>query len=314
MLINQIFELSMVLDTDKFQELITQSYTGDECLDENEWVDESLSSKGMTVFYRASQYKKKVRLIVDAAVITEGDASNTEKLIRKLKKRVDQYFDSFYQLEDFSLSGLSLITSIDVGSRQNVLDYLQVIRRIGRVKGFSPICFDRLDDKAGFCLRGNSNGIDFLLYDLEQLNKQEFGKYDGKGTLRAEVRLMKQKAIQKYTIEYDVSSQIVDLAKRAQSIFMEIFTRIIPFGAFYKKSKAAELVITEVKERVLRRRMLRLLTLIPEKKSLLLAQKAMAYRHPNDLLIEFAKINLSPVTISKRQEVKSLRNIYDYLV
>jgi len=60
--------------------------------------------------------------------------------------------------------------------------------------------------------------------------------------------------------------------------------------------------------------MLRLLTLIPEKKSLLLAQKAMAYRHPNDLLIEFAKINLSPVTISKRQEVKSLRNIYDYLV
>ena len=94
---------------------------------------------------------------------------------------------------------------------------------------------------------------------------------------------------------------------------MDIFTRVVPYGAFHKKDAAIEILRNEVADDVVRRRMLRLLVLIPEKKSILLAQREMAYRHPDELMIAFAKVNLSPVTISKRQETKYLKNLYDYL-
>ena len=60
--------------------------------------------------------------------------------------------------------------------------------------------------------------------------------------------------------------------------------------------------------------MLRLVELIPEKKSLYLAQKAMNCRDIEKVMEEFAKINVSPVTISKRHEVKCLENIYTYML
>ena len=96
---------------------------------------------------------------------------------------------------------------------------------------------------------------------------------------------------------------------------MDIFTKIIPFGNFYKMDKAVEVVRKEVKNTVLRRKMLRLLMLIPEKKSLYLAQKTMnCSRDMNKIMEEFANINLSPVTLSKRQDVKQLDNIYKWMV
>ena len=59
--------------------------------------------------------------------------------------------------------------------------------------------------------------------------------------------------------------------------------------------------------------MLRLLVLIPEKKSLHLAQKAMGCRDVEKVMETFAKINLSPVTLSKRHNAKYLQNIYSYM-
>lgn len=56
------------------------------------------------------------------------------------------------------------------------------------------------------------------------------------------------------------------------------------------------------------------MALIPEKKSVYLAQKAMDCRNMEKVMSAFTKINLSPVTISKRQDVKFLKNVYEYLV
>lgn len=134
-----------------------------------------------------------------------------------------------------------------------------------------------------------------------------------KGILRAEVRLTKPKAVRAYTDEVDVSGQIAELSEKNQSVFLDVFANIIPFGNYYKKGEAAGLIRSEVKDCTLRRRMLSLLALIPEKKSLYLAQKAMNCRNIEKVMEEFAKINLSPVTISKRQNTKFLENIYKYI-
>lgn len=324
MVISLTFELSMTLDTDHFQRLFTTKVGYLKELD-NEYVDPSLAEKGITVIYRDSRYKKKVRLLVNTSTVVDNP-SNTDKLLRKLGKRIDEYFDHRYTLDDFTLSGLTLTLDINVGSRAKVSDYLKVLQRVGKVKGFSPIRYDCFDEKASFCLSGNSNDTDFLLYDLEnavigQLRGADAGRkkiesvsVQTKGILRAEVRLTKSKAIRVYTDSDDISGQIEDLAENGADAFMETFARLVPFGDFYKMDATAEIVRSEITDSTMRRKMLRLLALIPEKKSLHLAQKAMNCRDVENVMDAFTKINLSPVTISKRHDVKHLENIYSHFL
>lgn len=127
------------------------------------------------------------------------------------------------------------------------------------------------------------------------------------------MRLTTPKTICAYGGKSNVSSQILALLGKSEEIFLSAFVQVIPYGDFYRKKDADELVRQRVKDLPLRRKMLRLIGLIPEKKSLLLAQKAMSYREPNKLLIAFADIGVSPVTISKRADVKYLPSLYSYM-
>lgn len=326
MVLNQTFELSLILDTDPFQRIFTTkaSYLKEVELD-GEYIDPSLAEKGITVVYRASKYKKRIRVLANAGMIV-NDYSNTDKLIRKLDKCIEEYFDHRYALDDFTLSGVTLTVDIAIGSREKVSDYMKVLQRIGKVKGFSPVSYDCFDSKASFCLSGKSNDTDFLLYDLEaatvgQLRNADAGRkqlqaasMQTKGILRAEVRLTKPKAVREYADATDVASQIIELSRKCQDVFGDTFIRIVPFGDFYKKDKAVEIVWKEVKDAIMRRRMLRLLTLVPEKKSLHLAQKAANCRNVEEVMEAFTKIHLSPITIAKRHDVKHLENLYSYFL
>ena len=108
MVLNQTFELSLILDTDPFQRIFTTkaSYLKEVELD-GEYIDPSLAEKGITVVYRASKYKKRIRVLANAGMIV-NDYSNTDKLIRKLDKCIEEYFDHRYALDDFTLSGVTL--------------------------------------------------------------------------------------------------------------------------------------------------------------------------------------------------------------
>ena len=322
--LNSTFELSMILDTDHFQRLFNRRSSYLQELND-EHLDTSLAAKGITIIYRDSRYKKKVRVLINTSAVVDNP-SDTDKLLHKLDKRIGEYFNHRYALDNFALSGVTLTVDINVGSHTNVSDYLKVIKRVGKVKGFSPVIFDCFDDKASFCLAGNSNDIDFLLYDLEaavmgQLRSADAGRKklrlvseQTKGILRAEVRLSKPKAIREYTDAADTSSQIVEMTKKSADAFMDTFARVVPFGDFYKMDAAVEIVRSEVKDSTMRRKMLRLLTLIPEKKSLHLAQKAMNCRNVEEVMEAFVQLCLSPVTISKRHEVKQLECLYEFIL
>lgn len=324
--INQTFELNMTLDTEHFQRVFTRACEkGDLKELDDEYIDVSLAEKGITVVFRDSQYKKRVRVLINAGIIVDNP-SNADKLLRKMDKRIGGYFDNKYTTNDFTLAGVNLVLDINVGSRANVSNYVKVLRRVGRVKGFSPVSYECFEDKTSFCLSGKSNDIDFLLYDLEravmgQLRSADAGRKElqsaserTKGVLRAAVKLTKPKAIREYTDAADVSGQIVELIKNSADIFVEIFARVVPFGDFHKKDTAMEIIHRGVTDSIMRRKMLRLLALIPEKKSLHLAQKAMNCRDVEKVMEAFSQIHLSPVTISKRHDVKHLDNLYAYFL
>lgn len=311
MYINQVFKLTMVLNTDRFDRIFKKRDLLE--ADKDEYIDTSLAHKGVTVLYRDSRYKKKVSLIVDSAVVLKEKGLDAHKLINKLEKRICEYFGGKYSLKDFTLTELALTADINVGSQDMVASYIRVIRRVGKVKGFSQVRYEGLDASKNFCLEGNSNGVSFLLYDLHTTLANRSGIRDAKGILRAEVCLTSSKAIRNHSNRDNIAGQILELSGRSEKIFMGIFSQIIPSGDSYKKGEAVNIVRQKVRDLRLQRKMLRLIELISEKKSVLLAQKAMSYREPNRLLAAFTDIGLSPVTISKRMDVIYLPSLYFYM-
>lgn len=276
------------------------------------------------IIYRNRQYKKKIQIIVNFCLLT-NNTSSTIKFVRNLNKRIRTYFNFAYGIDDFCLSGMLISTDVDVETRKNVSAYLQIFKRVGKVKGFSPCSYKGLHNKNSFCLSGNSNTIELSIYDLEQVlaeTDKRLSTYKNiplvhkraAGILRVDIRLEKPKAIRTYVDEAYTSDQLVVLLEDCEHIFIDTLTHVIPYGDFYKKDKAEEIVRAAVKNQTMRRKMLRLLALIPEKKSLYFAQKEMNCRNMKKIMKAFAEINLSPVTISKRHDLKHLDNIYFYMI
>lgn len=320
------FELSINLSTDNFNKWQSKAYERSErhhrvyCKNDI-CYDEALKDNGVKIEYHNKSYQKKIKFIVNPTKMLGGDdvkklwkpnQDNIAKLLRKLKDYIDSYFNSKYKLNDFKLTRIDFTVNINVGDK-NVSAYIKVLRNIGKVKGFSPK-YDKSNKKINpdlsFDLEGNSNGVEFTAYDKEAASDRK----EAKGILRVEVRLKRQKIISKYTNETAASKQIKSLAKNSKDIFLAIFTHIVPHGDYYKKKEAVQLVEENIAKQKHREKMLQLIELVPKKKSLYLAQKEMNDRNIEKIMAMFAKLNVSPVTISKRHNIKSLKNLYSYLL
>lgn len=312
MITNILFELSMTLTNNEFKKLVNMK-----CLDlsslpnrDDDYLDFSANDKGMLVVYRDSTYKKKVSLIFDMGKALSSAEFTPEKVCRKIQKRIAKYFNSIYTLDEFMLKRAVMVRDIDVGSRESVCSYLAVLGRIRMVKGYSPAKSFGTDEQTSFSLEGNSNGICFTVYSLEShMRRYNASSMQFAGVLRSEVHLTKQNTISEITGSSETVCRITEIVEQAEAIFRSVFYHIIPCGNFYKKSRACEIVRQTVKKEKLRRKMLRLIALIPEKKSILLAQKALNCRDVDEVMREFRRINLSPVTISKRSDVKMLEGL-----
>ena len=316
--INPVFELTRVVDGEEFQRLFTRVQETLDPGNGDEYVDRSLSHKGLTVVYRKSQYKKKVRLVINTSVMMgEGELDPWDAL-QKLNRRIRKYFGGELSLEAFTAVGVTMTADLPIGDPTRISAYLRVLRRLGKVKHFSPVSYACFSARNSFCIEGNSNDTIFMVYDLRSVLEKQLGKEAvpflnrARDVLRVEIRLTSARAVRTTCGKDEVEEQLLFLYEHSREIFMGVFRKIIPYGDNYKKGTAVEIIRREVRDPRLRRRMLRLLDLIPEKKSLFQAQKAMQCRKMDEVMDAFAKIGLSPVTISKRDTVQCNKNLYLY--
>jgi len=178
-----------------------------------------------------------------------------------------------------------------------------------------------IEKKHAFVLLGNSNGIAFMAYSKKaKLNHfdsepvwDELRLRQQKDVLRFDVVLTTQRAIRSYTNSYHTVDRINDLASDRDRVFGETFIHIIPCGEFHKLPAAIKIVEKEVANNNLRRKMIQLIQLIPKKKSALLAAKELNARNIEAIIKEFIKIDLSPVSLSKRMDVNHLDNLYELI-
>jgi hypothetical protein len=319
------FELTLDLDKEEYSELlISAHHHGKSIYRKNgKYLDGYLrdkANKGIKIEHHNNIYKKNIKFIVNPSRVLGGHDSklwkpsdkNIDKLLHRLDEHIEDYFDAEFTLNDFRLTRVDFTANVDVGSREYVSAYIKVLHRIGKVKGFSlkyKKNYVPIDKNLSFDLTGNSNNIEFTAYNKEA----ESGSKDFKGILRVEVRLTKQKAIRKRTDKENTSKQIRDLARRSREIFMETFERVVPAGTHYRKGKAVEMIKASDLKNKKKEKMLRLIELIAEKKSLLLAQKALEVRDIDQVMGWFSELDLSPVTIGKRTAVKELESLYRYL-
>ncbi|MDR1753835.1 MAG: hypothetical protein LBR74_02875 [Eubacterium sp.] len=324
------FELRLTPSTDEFSKLLKRAFekskgkhrlgksnrhNGDDVR-----VDNALMEEGIKIEYHYDHYKKKVKFIVNPSRVLGGDDlklwkphdQNLREFIKELRDHIDDYFDSMYSLDDFELKRIDFTINIDVGSKENVTAYIKALQSIGRVKGFSPkyIKTDKhINRDQSFDLEGNSNGIEFTIYD----KVAECEREKAAGILRVEVRLKKSNAISRYTDKSNPAKQIRDLAKHSKEIFLDTFQRVVPPGDLYKKKRAVSIITESDFKQKMKDKMLTLLELIPTKKSLYLAQKEMNDRNIAKVMQSFVDLDLSPVTLSKRHNKKHLKSLYKYL-
>lgn len=309
MITNILFELSMTLTSNEFKNLLNMKSLDLSSLPnrDDDYLDFAANDKGMLVVYRDSTYKKKVSLIFDMGKALSSEEFSPDRVCQKMQKRISKYFNSIYSLDEFKLKRAVMICDFDTGSHEFVCSYIKVLNRIRMVKGYSPAKSFETDERTSFSLEGNSNGVCFTVYSLEShMRRYNANSKQFAGILRSEVHLTKQNVISEITSSSETVCRISEIVEQAEAIFHSVFYHIIPCGNFYKKSKACEIVRLTVKKEKLKRKMLRLIALIPEKKSLLLAQKALNCRDIDEVMREFKRINLSPVTISKRSDAKML--------
>ena len=101
MKIKAVYELSMELTTEEFNQFYEQAYQEDYWGEEpEEYIDRIFCEEGLFIVYHNKQYKKKVKLIVDPEIMTKGNPANTDKLYRKLEKWTKEYFGYRYRWID----------------------------------------------------------------------------------------------------------------------------------------------------------------------------------------------------------------------
>ena len=329
------FELTLDVDNETFRKW-RDKVKNKKKYNKDREKDYSLTEHGVTVWYPKKEFKKAIKVIVnpsrllgfdDVVYLWEPKKKNIAEMLLELEKHINDYFDSDYDIGDFRLTRFDVTSDLRLGYNDKVAAHIKVLYNIRKVKGFSPK-YDKDDEDwydtaLSFDLIGNSNGIEFTAYDKEsvlKLNKSELRRKDmekriwrSEGVLRCEVKLTTQKAIRTYTDEDDTVKRIIELSEKSSRIFSNTFCTVVPYGDLYKKEQAVEIIEEKVPDKKMRAKMIKLLELIPVKKSLYLAIKEMNDRKIRHILSAFMSIGVSPVTISKRQNNKHLRSLYKYV-
>ena len=324
-------ELTLNCSSEKFGKLRNAAYENAKgkhkmFMDGKKVVDRAMAKEGVKIEYHDDVYKKIIKFIVNPTTLLGGNDvkklwrpndDNTSKMVKKLENSIadyfnskDDYFSPKYKLNDFRLTRIDFTVNVNVGDNKTVAAYIKVLRNIGKVKGFAPKYSktdERIDPERSFDLKGNSNNHEFAAYDKQA----QSDKKEAKGILRIEVRLMKPKAIANYVDDsLSTKKKLRFLSANSKEIFLITFRRIVPQGDYYTKKGAENIIIEQVTAKKHREKMLKLLNLIPKKKSLYLAQKEMKDRGVEKVMAQFAEINLSPVVISKRGGVRFLKSLY----
>ncbi|MBQ9927324.1 MAG: hypothetical protein IJO65_05060 [Lachnospiraceae bacterium] len=297
-------------------------------------VDANLSSKGITMEYHNYEYRKMIKIIANPSKVLGGNdlkiwkpnIYNIENFLDSLNEYITDYFDYDYDINNFALTRIDFTVNLDVGKKK-VPEYICLMHKLGKVKGFSSkysksdYASGRSNKETSFDLKGKTNNIEFTVYDKEadliEQNKLELAK-KAKGILRIEIRLMKRPAIIKTLSDYTkdnaltAEEEFTILALNCKQIFNEWLVKIIPYGNFYSLKDAQSLIIKSELKKSKKEKMLQLINLIPTKKSFYLANKELHTRNIDALLLCFAALNVSPITISKNKKTTFLPNLYDY--
>lgn len=231
--------------------------------------------------------------------------------------------------EDYAVNALELYRvdqciNVDVGSADNVSEYISLMYRSEMKKGYEVLIDDSqdFDSSRSFTIRNKTEGLEVSFYDKKkELAQRDCVSEIAEGTLRVELRILRRKSLEKQTpgcntnrerVAYCMAASREKILAMAHSLLLD--------ADYYPYKKACAKVRTSIRNKKLRSRMLDMLKLVRKKSSVRKAKEKMFELHPklrheyyNKMINEFESIGVNVVTLDKDSEVKFLPSLLEYL-
>lgn len=228
-------------------------------------------------------------------------------------------------IEIFKLQRIDFCVNINLGSSDNVKDYMPLL-----LKGAYSSYFSRhmeystshkryIPTKDSFTIR--SSNIEFSIYDKHtQLNK-EYLKYsadeiqEAEGLIRIELRVSRPIIYQKSKkYHLDTIQDFLECASEiAKSSIPQYIKRAYGTGRFTTLDNAKKIIHNSRYKSKTKEELIDMLELVSEKRSLQEAKYKMPDKLYKKCIRKFNELDLSPITIPRRSATKEYPNLLYYI-
>lgn len=233
-------------------------------------------------------------------------------------------FGENYAINALELYRVDQCINVDVGSADNVSEYISLMYRSEMKKGYEVLIDDSpdFDSTGSFTVRNKTEGLEVSFYDKKkELAQRDCVSETAEGTLRVELRILRRKALEKQTSGCNTNRERVAYCMAAsREKILGMAHSLLLDADYYPYKKACAKVRAKVRNKKLRSRMLDMLRLTRKKSSVRKAKEKMFELHPklrheyyNKMINEFECIGVNVVTLDKDSEVKFLPSLFEYL-
>lgn len=246
-----------------------------------------------------------------------------EQAMRLAERMITDWMGEDYSCDKLTLCRVDLCVNVDVGSPENVTQYIKQLYKINMRKSYKirGLRNTAINKTVGFTTEYEQDGTELAVYNKKHQLEDALGipADEYKNILRIEFRLKKQSTINKYVDDtLSNTGKILSLIENGKDIIKTVLPKLLPGGDYYKLDKAIDIVYELEKDTRLRRTMEQFLRLTAEKHGLKSARAAMKSvgitdRYITRLLKSFEEIEVNPVALKKNSKQKFLPSLYRYL-
>lgn len=247
------------------------------------------------------------------------------KCMKRVKAMLKAIGAPEVMIEIFKLQRIDFCVNINLGSTENVKEYMPLLLKgayssyFSRHMEYSPSHKRYIPTKDSFTIR--SSNIEFAVYDKHKQLTKEYLKYsadeihEAEGLIRIELRVSRPviyQKIKKYHL--DTIQNFLEYASEiAKSSIPQYIKRAYGTGRFTTLDNAKKIIHNSQYKSKTKEELIDMLELVSGKRSLQEAKYEMPDKLYKKCIRKFNELDLSPITIPRRSLTKEYPNLLYYI-
>lgn len=233
-------------------------------------------------------------------------------------------FGEGYSIDELELYRVDQCINVKVDNDDNVREYISLMYRSEMKKSYCILADDSPDfDISRSCtVRNKTEGLEVSFYDKkEELEQRNEVSEQAEGILRVELRILKRKPLELQTPECMTNrDRVAHCMNASRNSILNMAHKLMLNADYYPYKKACARVKKLIASKKLRKRMLDMLRLTKEERSVRKAKERLLKLHPkirheyfNNMIAQFEHIGVNVVTLDDDSEMKLLPSLFKYM-